>query len=93
MVLTAFMPYEAPCGPCGISGFLTVIQHRLQPRPRIWAANHTHSPPARVAPQNVPPSQLFPVERGASQLLHLLAGLGQQDNGRYMAWDQQDIPW
>jgi hypothetical protein len=41
----------------------------------------------------VPPAKLFPVERGASQLLHLLAGLQQADNGRFMAWDQSGIPW
>lgn len=42
---------------------------------------------------NVPADKLFSAERSASYLLAVIAGLGPEDNGRFIAWDGRDIPW
>jgi NAD(P)-dependent dehydrogenase (short-subunit alcohol dehydrogenase family) len=41
----------------------------------------------------VPDSQLFPVDRAARQLLHIVDGVSALDTGRFYAWDGSDIPW
>ena len=43
--------------------------------------------------QNVQPEKLFSRERAVEQLLGIIDGVSMQDNGRYIAWDGQDIPW
>jgi hypothetical protein len=43
--------------------------------------------------QNVKPEMLFPVDRTVRQLLDIIEGTGMGDNGRYIAWDGQDIVW
>lgn len=42
---------------------------------------------------NVPEDKLFSPERAARQLLAVVAGLGADDSGRFIAWDGSDIPW
>ena len=42
---------------------------------------------------NVDPDKLFTPERSARRLLDIVAGLGAQDTGRYLAWNGEDIPW
>ena len=37
--------------------------------------------------------QLFSVERAAAQLLAVIDALDDGDNGRFVAWDGQPIPW
>lgn len=44
--------------------------------------------------QNVPPQQLFTRERGAAQLLGIIAAARlPEDGGAYRAWDGSTIPW
>lgn len=43
--------------------------------------------------KNVKPEMLFPVDRTVRQLLDIIEGTGMGDNGRYIAWDGQDIVW
>jgi len=43
--------------------------------------------------RGVPPEKLFPTERAVCRLTEILVGLGEEDNGRFIAWDGQDIPW
>ena len=42
---------------------------------------------------NVPAGKLFTVQRGASQLLDVIDRATLADNGRFFAWDGQEIPW
>ncbi len=39
------------------------------------------------------PNQIFAVERGAAQLIDIILGARQEDSGRFIAWDGQDIEW
>lgn len=41
----------------------------------------------------VPAEKLFSVERAVDQLLRVIDGLGPADNGRFIAWNGQRIPW
>jgi len=43
--------------------------------------------------RGVPAGKLFPVERAVRQLCEIITNLGSEDNGRFIAWDGQDIPW
>ncbi len=43
--------------------------------------------------QNVQPEKLFSRERAVEQLLGIIDSVSMKDNGRYIAWDGQDIPW
>jgi NAD(P)-dependent dehydrogenase (short-subunit alcohol dehydrogenase family) len=43
--------------------------------------------------RGVPQGKLFPVERGARQLLDIVDGLTLDDNGAFIAWDGARIPW
>ncbi len=42
---------------------------------------------------NVPAARLFSRERAVRQLLEIINGLGPDDQGRFIAWDGQTIPW
>lgn len=42
---------------------------------------------------NVPAERLFSVERAVRQLLGVIDGLSEDSNGRFYAWDGQEIPW
>jgi NAD(P)-dependent dehydrogenase (short-subunit alcohol dehydrogenase family) len=42
---------------------------------------------------NVPPQQLFPVERTVKQLLAVIDRLTPADSGRFLAWDGTGITW
>ena len=43
--------------------------------------------------RGVPPEKLFTPQRAARQLLAVIDGLGDEDSGRFFAWDGQPIPW
>ena len=43
--------------------------------------------------QNVLPEKLFTKERAVQQLLGIIDGVTMRDNGRFIAWDGQDIPF
>ena len=43
--------------------------------------------------QNVKPEKLFTRERAVEQLLGIIDGVSMQDNGRFYAWDGQEIQW
>jgi hypothetical protein len=43
--------------------------------------------------QNVLPEKLFTRERAVQQLLGIIDGVSMADNGRFIAWDGQDIPF
>lgn len=42
---------------------------------------------------NVPPGKLFSPAQGAAYLSDVLAGLSENDNGQFFAWDGSPIPW
>jgi NAD(P)-dependent dehydrogenase (short-subunit alcohol dehydrogenase family) len=41
----------------------------------------------------VPAERLFTPDRAARHLLDIIAGAMPRDNGRFLAWDGQPIPW
>ena len=43
--------------------------------------------------QNVKPEKLFTKDRAVRQLLEIIDKATMQDNGRFVAWDGQDIPY
>ena len=43
--------------------------------------------------QNVRPEKLFTRERAVAQLLGIIDSVSMEDNGRFIAWDGQDIPY
>ncbi|BDA48718.1 probable c-factor [Coccomyxa sp. Obi] len=43
--------------------------------------------------KNVKPEKLFTRERAVKQLLDIIDNVTMEDNGRYIAWDGQDIPF
>jgi NAD(P)-dependent dehydrogenase (short-subunit alcohol dehydrogenase family) len=43
--------------------------------------------------RSVPDHQLFPVDRAARQLLDIIDSLQPSENGSFLAWDRQPIPW
>ena len=43
--------------------------------------------------QNVAPEKLFSKERAIRQLLEIIDKTTMDDNGCYIAWDGQTIPW
>ncbi|KAL3131154.1 hypothetical protein ABBQ38_000459 [Trebouxia sp. C0009 RCD-2024] len=43
--------------------------------------------------KNVRPEKLFTKERAVRQLLEIIDGTTNQSNGRFYAWDKQEIPW
>jgi NAD(P)-dependent dehydrogenase (short-subunit alcohol dehydrogenase family) len=42
---------------------------------------------------SVAPEKLFEPGRAAAQLLDVISGLEQRDNGAFLAWDGSEIPW
>ena len=42
---------------------------------------------------NVPEDKLFSPDRAARQLLNVINGLVPKNNGSFLAWDAQPIPW
>ena len=48
---------------------------------------------SRPFQSNVPEERLFSPERAAQQLLAVIDGLRPEDNGGFVAWDGQPIPW
>jgi len=43
--------------------------------------------------KNVKPDKLFPVEKTVGHLLDIIDGATMEDNGRFIAWDGEDIVW
>ena len=43
--------------------------------------------------RHVPPEQLFSVERTVNQLLTIIDGLTESDNGSFFSWDGSRLPW
>ncbi len=46
-----------------------------------------------VVLQNVVPEKLFTKERAVKQLLEIIDGTTTESNGKFFAWDKQEIPW
>ena len=42
---------------------------------------------------NVPADRLFTPEQSAAHLLRVIAGVQNEDSGRFLAWDGKTIPW
>ncbi len=42
---------------------------------------------------NVPPHKMFTIERGVTQLLDVIEGLGPEDSGGFFDWAGEPIPW
>ena len=42
---------------------------------------------------NVPPDQLFSIDRTVTQLLNVMAGLTAEDSGEFFSWDGSRLPW
>ena len=43
--------------------------------------------------QNVAPEKLFTRERAVKQLLEIIDGTTAESNGKFYAWDKQEVPW
>lgn len=43
--------------------------------------------------KNVVPEKLFTKERAVKQLLEIIDGTTTESNGKFFAWDKQEIPW
>ena len=43
--------------------------------------------------RHVPPDKLFSVERTVKQLLTIIDGLAEADNGSFFSWDGSRLPW
>lgn len=43
--------------------------------------------------KNVPKEKLFSKEFSVQKLLHIINNVKSQDNGKFFAWDGQEIPW
>ena len=43
--------------------------------------------------QNVKPEKLFTKERAIKQLLDIIDKTSMEDNGKFLAWDGQEIPF
>ena len=48
---------------------------------------------SRPFQQGVPAKRLFSIDRAVDQLLAVVDGLEPDSNGRFYAWDGQEIPW
>ncbi len=48
---------------------------------------------SRPFQEGVPAERLFSVDRAVDQLLSVIDGLVADSNGRFYAWDGQEIPW
>ena len=43
--------------------------------------------------QNVKPEKLFTKARAVKQLLGIIDSVTMAENGRFFAWDRQEVPW
>lgn len=43
--------------------------------------------------QNVVPEKLFTKERAVKQLLEIIDDTTTESNGKFYAWDKQEVPW
>jgi NAD(P)-dependent dehydrogenase (short-subunit alcohol dehydrogenase family) len=43
--------------------------------------------------RNVPKGKLFTSEYSVQKLLGVIDGVGFKENGKFFAWDGQEIPW
>ncbi|KFK28680.1 hypothetical protein AALP_AA7G032600 [Arabis alpina] len=48
---------------------------------------------SRPFQRNVPEGKLFTKEYSVQKLLHIINNAKRQDNGKFFAWDGQEIPW
>ncbi|KAJ4912753.1 NAD(P)-binding Rossmann-fold superfamily protein [Raphanus sativus] len=48
---------------------------------------------SRPFQRNVPEGKLFTKEYSVQKLLHIITNAKKQDNGKFFAWDGQEIPW
>lgn len=48
---------------------------------------------SRPFQRNVPEGRLFTTARAASQILEVISQLEPEDNGTFVAWDGQPVPW
>ncbi|KAK8504535.1 hypothetical protein V6N12_017814 [Hibiscus sabdariffa] len=48
---------------------------------------------SRPFQRNVPAEKLFTKEFSVQKLLNIINNTKQQDNGKFFAWDGQEIPW
>ncbi|ESQ55313.1 hypothetical protein EUTSA_v10025851mg [Eutrema salsugineum] len=48
---------------------------------------------SRPFQRNVPEGKLFTKEYSVEKLLHIINNAKRQDNGKFFAWDGQEIPW
>jgi NAD(P)-dependent dehydrogenase (short-subunit alcohol dehydrogenase family) len=51
------------------------------------------TPLSKPFQRGVAPGRLFSAERAAGQLMQIVAGLGPQQSGSFLAWDGSQIPW
>jgi NAD(P)-dependent dehydrogenase (short-subunit alcohol dehydrogenase family) len=74
---------------------LAVEMKRLNPRAAcvLLHPGTVATPLSAPFSANVPAEKLFTPERAAGHLLDIVATLGPEDTGRFIAWDGTDIPW
>ncbi len=72
------------------------IEYARVSRKTIVVALHpgtTDTNLSRPFQQNVPPEKLFSVERCVNQLLKVINNLTINNNGDFLSWDGQKLPW
>ena len=48
---------------------------------------------SRPFQRNVPPGKLFTAQFSVKKLLSIIDNAKKDDNGKFFAWDGQEIPW
>lgn len=74
----------------------TALEYRRKSPKTIVVMLHPGTTDTRLSKpfqRNVPPEQLFSVERTVSQLLTVIEALRSDDSGQFFAWDGSRLPW
>ncbi|WP_373541194.1 SDR family NAD(P)-dependent oxidoreductase [Chamaesiphon sp.] len=74
----------------------TAIEYKRRCPQAILVALHPGTTDTRLSlpfQRNVPPEQLFSVDRTVGQLLAVMAGLESSDSGEFFSWDGSRLPW
>ncbi|MEM1281223.1 MAG: SDR family NAD(P)-dependent oxidoreductase [Cyanobacteria bacterium P01_H01_bin.152] len=74
----------------------TAIEYRRKNPHTVILALHPGTTDTRLSKpfqRNVPPQKLFSVERTVTQLLAIIDGATEADNGAFFSWDGSRLPW
>ena len=74
---------------------LSIEWQRKYPNVTVAAIHPGTNDTALTKPfhKHIPAKQLMPPEQGVTNILNVLYKLGQQDSGRFWAFDGEELPW